>query len=327
MDYSNFGPLDTRVSVLGFGCAPMGSRYGRRESLRALGVAFDLGVNYFDTARAYGYGDAEAILGQFVRDKRDRVVVATKFGIDPPNSSAARRLAKFVARKVFRVVPELRARARHSLGRQFSRPLFDRALMTHSVETSLRQLNTDRIDVLLFHDCTPEAMADDDVFRGLEALVASGKVRCVGASGDRTVVSEALRRRPALRVAQSRRDFFRAPADWINTPTGFASIAYNPFGGEMGIARLREILHCVVLDATAPSELRRRMRDARVDDALAELALSSMWGPGGADVVLTTMFTRRHIEANVRASHSTPLSASDIAYLRGLLTTVPSKRL
>src|SRR5580692_13107372 len=98
MLYTSFGPLGRPVSRLGFGCAPMGSRYGKRESLRALGEAFDRGVTYFDVARSYGYGDAEGILGSFIRDKRDRVIVATKFGIEPLESTPARRFAKAVAR-------------------------------------------------------------------------------------------------------------------------------------------------------------------------------------------------------------------------------------
>lgn len=322
MNYFAFAPLDANVSVLGFGCAPVGSRYGRRESLRALGFAFDEGVNYLDVARSYGYGDAERIVGQFIRGKRDRVFVATKFGIDPPKSSPASRLAKAVARNAFRVAPGLRLFAGRSLGRQFSRPCVDRAQMTRSVETSLRQLNTDRIDVLIIHDCTPEAVADDDLFHGLEALVNTGKVRCLGASGDQAVVAEALHRRPMLRVAQSRHRLFAPSTDRVSCGAQSASIAYSPFGGREGMARLREMVRRIQRDDAAPHELRRKMRAAPEEEALAELALGSARGPGVADVVITAMFAREHAQANIRASGSAPLSSSDLAYLRGLASIV-----
>jgi aryl-alcohol dehydrogenase-like predicted oxidoreductase len=326
MHYTNFGPLGMSVSALGFGCAPIGSRYGRRESLRTLGVAFDLGINYFDVARSYGYGDAEGIVGQFISNKRERVVVATKFGIDPPQASRARRLVKAVARELFRAAPALRVVARQSLGRQFTHGSFDVQRMTQSVETSLRQLQTDRIDVLLIHDCSPEAIEDDALFRGLETLVTAGKVRWVGASGERAVVREALRRRPVLRVAQSRHGVFETASEWRQSSTEFAHVVYHPFGGGEGLARLRGLLRHVREDVTAPNQLRRKLLGALDDEAIGVLAFWSARALGGADVVLASMFTHGHIEANVRASGWGPPSASDLAYLQGLVRTAQSPR-
>ena len=59
-----------------------------RQSLRAMGCAWDAGITLFDTARSYGFGDAEAVLGEFLRGKRDKAVIATKFGITPQNPGA-----------------------------------------------------------------------------------------------------------------------------------------------------------------------------------------------------------------------------------------------
>jgi aryl-alcohol dehydrogenase-like predicted oxidoreductase len=292
--------------------------------LRTLGVAFDLGINYFDVARSYGYGDAEGIVGQFISNKRERVVVATKFGIDPPQASRTRRVVKAVARELFRAAPALRVMARQSLGRQFSHGSFDVQQMMQSVETSLRHLRTDRIDVLLIHDCSPEAIEDDALFRGLETVVTAGKVRWVGASGEQTVVREALRRRPVLRVAQSRHGVFETPPEWQQVSTEFARVAYHPFGGAEGLARLRGVLRHIREDTKAPTELRRQLLGAPDDEAIGALAFWSARGLGGADVVLASMFTRGHIEANVRASRWGLPSASDLAYLQGLTRTVRS---
>ena len=69
------------MSVLGFGCAALMGRASRGESLKALGTALDAGITFFDTARSYGYGASEGLLGQFLQGRRDKVILCTKFGI------------------------------------------------------------------------------------------------------------------------------------------------------------------------------------------------------------------------------------------------------
>jgi aryl-alcohol dehydrogenase-like predicted oxidoreductase len=293
----------------------MGSRYGKRESLRALGEAFDRGITYFDVARSYGYGDAEGILGSFIRDKRDRVIVATKFGIDPPASTPARRFAKAVARKVFRVAPGLRRAARQSLGAQFTRPPFDPEHAARSLEQSLRQLRSDRIDVLLVHDCSREWLADERVFAFLERAVQSGKVSCVGVSGDRAVVADAVRRHPRVAVAQFRHDVFVRFDDALRSSLRLAAIGYHPFGGEAGTSHLRSAIREARNDERAPEELRRKLRDVDEDIAATALALSIVRG-GELIVVLATMFQRRHIAANAAAIDSSLFSNDDLRYLK-----------
>lgn len=59
-----------RVSVLGLGCAAMLGRAGRRDSLAALGAAYDAGITFYDTARSYGYGACEGLLGEFFAGKK-----------------------------------------------------------------------------------------------------------------------------------------------------------------------------------------------------------------------------------------------------------------
>ena len=70
----------------------------------AMNVAWDVGITLFDTARSYGYGDAEAVLGEFLRGKRDQAVVATKYGIAPQAPGAtAKRMAIPVVRAALHV--------------------------------------------------------------------------------------------------------------------------------------------------------------------------------------------------------------------------------
>ena len=152
-----------RVSPLAFGCSSLGGLHSRQESLRALAIAFDHGINVYDTARSYGYGESEAIVGAFLRGRRDRVVLSTKAGIRTPRVTATRRLAKAAARRVFSFAPGLRQALRGSLAAQHSGGHFD----PPDVEDSLRALQTDHIDVLFLHD-VPADQARRDL---LELLV------------------------------------------------------------------------------------------------------------------------------------------------------------
>jgi aryl-alcohol dehydrogenase-like predicted oxidoreductase len=82
-------------------------RVGRGASLRAMNIAWDQGITLFDTARSYGFGEAEAVLGEFLRGKRAQAVVATKFGIIPQKLNAVERAAVPVVRAA-RKVPRFR---------------------------------------------------------------------------------------------------------------------------------------------------------------------------------------------------------------------------
>ncbi len=99
---------DRMPSRLGFGTAALMARLGRRESVRLLEVAHESGITHFDTARAYGYGEAESALGEFLSRRREGVTVTTKLGIQPPRRSRGLDMAKATARVVARRVPAVR---------------------------------------------------------------------------------------------------------------------------------------------------------------------------------------------------------------------------
>jgi hypothetical protein len=169
-----------RLSALGFGCGSVMGRVGRAESLRAMEAAWDAGVTLFDTARSYGYGEAEGLLGEFLVGKRERAVVVTKFGILPSRTSALKRLAKPVVRAALSVLPQARGLVRRGIAGEMSAGHLDIATLRTSLEDSLRALRTEYVDVLLMHEAPEDAYLRDDLMAELAKMVEEGKARRVG---------------------------------------------------------------------------------------------------------------------------------------------------
>jgi len=85
MEYKRLGSTNLEISRIGFGCWAIGGHgYGSvddRESIKAIQKALDMGVNFFDTADVYGLGHSEEILSKALGSQRDKVIIATKFGV------------------------------------------------------------------------------------------------------------------------------------------------------------------------------------------------------------------------------------------------------
>ncbi|CAA0090200.1 Aldo-keto reductase IolS [Starkeya nomas] len=162
-DYRLLGRSGLRVSPLALGTMTFGTDWGWGADDREARAMFDAyverGGNFVDTSVNYTDGSSERILGSFLKDKRERVVVATKFSMarEPGNPNAG---------------------GNHRLN------------ILRSVETSLRQLDTDWIDLLYLHswDFTTGV---DEIMRALDDVVRAGKVAYVGISNT-----------PAWRIAQ-----------------------------------------------------------------------------------------------------------------------------
>src|SRR5262249_26768706 len=108
MDYVTLASGLPASSRLGFGCGSVMGRIGRAPSQRAIAAALDAGVTHFDVARSYGYGDPEALVGEGLQGGREKVVIASKFGLNPPRSAGALRALKPIARQIAAAVPGAR---------------------------------------------------------------------------------------------------------------------------------------------------------------------------------------------------------------------------
>ena len=154
------GSQGLEVSALGLGCMGMSQSYGPlddTESIATLHRAVELGVTFLDTAEAYGPFTNEDLIGRSLEGKRDRVVLATKFGF------------RFDGQKL--------------VGTD-SRPEHIR----EAAEASLRRLRTDHIDLLYQHRVDP-IVPIEDVVGAMAGLVEEGKVRFLGLSeaGEATI--------------------------------------------------------------------------------------------------------------------------------------------
>jgi aryl-alcohol dehydrogenase-like predicted oxidoreductase len=138
------------VSVVGLGCNNFGGRLERDDSIRVVHAALDNGITIFDTADIYGGGRSEDFLGAALRDRRDRGIVATKFGMEMGGDVLYRRGGS-------------------------------RIYVRQAVEASLRRLQTDHIDLYQMHEPDPSTPIWETL-SVLDDLVHEGKVRYIGSS-------------------------------------------------------------------------------------------------------------------------------------------------
>ena len=146
---------ELKVSALGLGCMGMSEFYGESddaESLRTLDRALDLGCNFWDTADMYGTGENELLLAKALKGRRDRVVLATKFGNErDPEDKTFRRIN--------------------------GRPEYVHA----ACDASLKRLGTDHIDLYYQHRVDTSVPIEETV-GAMSELVQQGKVRYLGLS-------------------------------------------------------------------------------------------------------------------------------------------------
>ena len=184
----------TELTVFpGFGTAHLMGRVGARESTRLIHAALEFGVVHFDTARLYGLGDAEHMLGRALRGRSDAAIY-TKAGRGNPRHSRLTALAHSVVRPLARA----RVRAAGWAGKHLGPALapsrqgnFSPEYLRTSVETSLELLNRETLDGLLLHEMTA-ADASQEVVGLMEALVREGKVRRFGIASEHANLVEIL---------------------------------------------------------------------------------------------------------------------------------------
>jgi aryl-alcohol dehydrogenase-like predicted oxidoreductase len=206
MDFRKLGRTDLKVSRLALDTWNFGGLVDEADALRLIDRCLELGINYYDTSNVFGEGLAEEVLGRALRGRREQVVLATKVGFKASQDDA---------------------------------PL-SRAAIGRAIESSLRRLGTDYLDLYYLQQPDPKTPVDETM-SAVDKLVAEGKIRHAGVSNFASwqvvqlLWSSSQRGYPTISVSQPlysivvrdiEQDYLSCCKEF-----GIAVVAYNPFAG------------------------------------------------------------------------------------------------
>jgi aryl-alcohol dehydrogenase-like predicted oxidoreductase len=308
MNKRKLGQQGLETSVLGLGCMGMSEFYGQAdeaESIATIHRALELGIDFIDTADMYGPFTNEVLVGKAVRDRRDGVVLATKFGnVRGPNG-------------------------------EFLGVRGDAAYVRQACDASLKRLGVDHIDLYYQHRVDPSVPIEETV-GAMAALVKAGKVRYLGLS---EAAPATIRRAHAVHpisVLQTEYSLWSRDAESEILPTvrelGIGYVAYSPLGRGFLTGQIRRIEDLPADDyrRNAPrfqgdnfrrnldlvAEVERMAREKGC--SAAQLALAWVLAQGEDIVPIPGSKRRRNLEDNVGAVQ-VRLDAGDLERLDRIL--------
>ena len=156
MKYKELGKSGIKVSEIGFGAWTIalnwwGKEIDEDEAKRMLKKAYDLGINFFETADMYGKGKSERLIGEVFKDMRNEVVISTKYGYDFENAD--------------------------QIGHNELPQQFDSKFTENALKNSLGRLQTDYVDVYGLHNPKLRHIRDDVIFDTLDKKIDEGKIK------------------------------------------------------------------------------------------------------------------------------------------------------
>lgn len=291
-----------RTSCLGFGTATLARLDSQKAITEMLSTALDSGITHFDTARLYGFGTMEGMLGNFLGRRRNGVTITTKFGLEPPFRGGPFTRLLIPLKGLIKRMGFLRKRAR-AFAAKATEGRYDVASARNSLDRSLRELRTDYIDLFLVHEGSPADLANEALLDFLETEKAAGKIRAFGI-GANFATTAAL---PVPLLA--RYDVVQIPSDEINT--GLETISdrtARPVITHSIFTPMAMIAEKLAQSETLRQEWKNQLGiDLHNASALPALLLQSALGRNPQGIALFSATKGTHIRANaLAAEHPMP---------------------
>jgi aryl-alcohol dehydrogenase-like predicted oxidoreductase len=328
MNFNEFGSTGMTVSEIGFGGSRIGGFFAendsRQEALTVLRMALDSGITFYDTADLYAQGESESLMGTAFRQRRARVIIATKGGYRLPAQRNILKRIKPLLRPVVKALGVKRANLPSSVSGTLSQD-FSPAYLTSALEASLKRLRTDYVDLYQLHSPRAPFLQSDSFHEALgtlDKLKGQGKIRFYGVATE--VPEDAPYCLCAPGISSLQVGFGLLDLEALDQGTlaaaaarGLAIIARGCFGGGL----LKDSLDEQQLKAATPKWQRilaLRSLGKSTNRSVLDIALQFSRRTSAVNVTLLGMRTEGHLRDNLRHFQAPSLSPEEYMALRNL---------
>jgi aryl-alcohol dehydrogenase-like predicted oxidoreductase len=317
------GKSDLMVSAMGLGCYAIGGEFkveddkpwgwtaiDDEESIRAIHAGMDMGINFLDTAMAYGCGHSERVIAKAIKGRRDQVILATKFGkqIDEENKIV---LGNSIERD------DIRA----------------------GCEASLRRLGTDYIDLFQWHESRGSVEDAPAVLGILDELAQEGKIRYYGWSTDDPERMRAFAGHERCTAVQNGMSLLRYPEEMLAVCEEYDLASINRSPLIMGTLTGKfdasstfdegDVRHSLGYDFSQGDlakilEAIEKMRPILTSDGrtLAQAALGYIWAKSDRTIPIPGFRNVRQVEENAAAMAYGPLGNEQVSQVEAILEEI-----